>query len=191
MKVDHARAFLLDLRAVKIEADSVLPFSRPVVYAAYRDELTKFVSYLPNVRSIEVKSSSTEGPITKLFNVWHGGGDIPAALRSVVGDKVLAWDDYATWNADDWSCNWDIKTHAFTEAVTCRGKNTFVELPGDRTRLEIHGDITIDVKKISGVPSFLAGSIGKSVESFLVKQITANLSSVSEGRSRYLADRKS
>jgi hypothetical protein len=45
------------------------------------------------------------------------------------------------------------------------------------------------VKKVRGVPSFLAGSIGKTVENFLVKQITANLTSVSDALTRYLREK--
>lgn len=171
---------------MRIEADSVLPFSRERVFRAYRDELPDFTAYLPNVRAIEVKSRQDEGARTKLHNVWHGGGDIPAPVVKLVGDSSLSWDDFATWDQDAWTVEWNIRTSVFTEAVTCGGKNTFIELGADRTRLEIVGDISIDVKKVKGVPSFLAGSIGKTVENFLVKQITANLTSVSDALTRYL-----
>lgn len=176
---------------MRIEADSVLPFSRERVYRAYRDEIQDFTEYLPNVRAIEVKSREELGAITKLHNVWRGGGDIPGPIVKVIGSDSLAWDDFATWNQDEWYVEWKIRTHVFTEAVTCGGKNTFIELSGDRTRLEIQGDISIDVKKVRGVPSFLAGSIGKTVENFLVKQITANLTSVSDALTRYLQSKKS
>lgn len=171
---------------MRIEADSVLPFSRERVYRAYRDELPGFTQYLPNVRAIEVLAREELGSVTKLHNVWHGGGDIPAPVVKLLGDSKLSWDDYATWKQDEWCVDWNIKTSVFTEAVTCGGKNTFIEIGPDRTRLEIHGDISIDVKKVRGVPSFLAGSIGKTVENFLVKQITANLTSVSDALTRYL-----
>lgn len=171
---------------MRIEADSVLPFPRERVYRAYRDELPDFTEYLPNVRSIEIKSREELGGTVKLLNVWHGGGEIPVTVRKFLDESVLSWDDHATWDSAAWTCEWKIRTHAFTEAVSCGGKNTFVELSGDRTRLEIHGDISIDVKKIKGVPSFLAGSVGKTVEGFLVKQITANLTSVSDALTKYL-----
>lgn len=171
---------------MKIEADSVLPFSRERVFRAYRDELPDFTAYLPNVRAIEVKSRKEQGPIVELHNVWHGGGDIPGPVVKILGDSKLSWDDFAKWNETEHFVEWNIRTHVFTEAVTCGGRNTFIDLGGDRTRLEIQGDISIDVKKVKGVPSFLAGSIGKTVENFLVKQITANLTSVSDALTRYL-----
>ncbi|UJR85012.1 hypothetical protein [Sandaracinus amylolyticus] len=171
---------------MRIEADSVLPFSRERVFRAYRDELPDFTAYLPNVRAIEVKSRKDEGAIATLHNVWHGGGDIPAPIVKVIGGESLSWDDFAKWDQGAWTCEWNIRTSVFTEAVSCSGKNTFIELGGDRTRLEIAGDISIDVKKVKGIPSFLAGSIGKTVENFLVKQITANLTSVSDALTKYL-----
>jgi uncharacterized protein YndB with AHSA1/START domain len=171
---------------VRIEADFVLMFPRERVFRAYRDELLELARYLPNVRSIEVRSRQESGTIVTLHNVWNGGGEIPAAVRKVVDESMLSWEDYATWDAAGWTCEWTIRTHAFTEAVTCGGKNTFVELGADRTRLEVRGDISIDVTKIRGVPSFLAGSIGKTVESFLVKRITENLRSVSDALAQYL-----
>ncbi len=175
---------------MRIEADSVLPFTREHVYATYRDELPQFTEYLPNVRAIEVKSREQgDDGVVKLLNVWHGGGDIPVALRKLLDEKVLSWDDHATWDQAAWTVAWDIRTHAFTEAVSCHGKNSFIELSGGRTRLEIHGDISIDIKKVKGIPSMLAGTIGKTVESFLVKQITANLTSVSDALSRYLKEK--
>jgi len=172
---------------MRIEADSVLSFPRERVFRAYRDELPDFSQFLPNVRKIEVRSRDEAGGTTRLVNVWHGGGEIPAAVRKFLDDSMLSWDDHARWDADAWICEWKIESHAFPEAVICAGKNSFVELANGRTRLEIHGDIQIDVKKIRGVPSFLAGSVGKTVEGFLVKQITANLTSVSDALDRYLA----
>lgn len=171
---------------MRIEADSVLPFPRERVYRAYRDELPEFTAYLPNVRAIEVKSRTERGSTVELHNVWHGGGDIPGPVLKLLGDAKLSWDDFATWREEDWSVEWNIRTNVFTEAVSCGGKNAFIEIGPDRTRLEIHGDISIDVKKIRALPSFLAGSIGKTVEAFLVKQITANLTSVSDALSRHL-----
>jgi hypothetical protein len=71
---------------VRIEADSILPYSRDVVFRAYRDDLPKVVEFLPNVRAIEVKKRDEAGPITTLFNVWHGGGEVPAAARALLDD---------------------------------------------------------------------------------------------------------
>lgn len=172
---------------MKIESDAILAHPRELVFRAYRDDLPQLVGHLPNVTSIEVESRSEDGPVVSLVNVWHAGGDIPAPVRKILGTNMLSWHDHARWDARTWTCEWTIETHSFPEAVECRGENRFVELDGGRMRLEIKGDLRIDLKGVKGVPSMLAGSLTRTVEQFLVKQITANLSDVSDGLGEYLA----
>jgi hypothetical protein len=166
-------------------ADATLPFPRPVVFAAYRDHLVDVVEYLPNIRAIEVKSRNDDGPVVQLLNVWHGGGDIPAAARAVISEAMLSWDDQARWDERDFTCKWRIVTHAFSEAVTCEGTNRFLERDGETT-LEIRGTLSIDAAKIRGVPRLLAGTVGRTVEDFLGKKIKPNLVEVSGGLRKYL-----
>jgi hypothetical protein len=174
---------------VRIEADAVIPFPRDVVFRAYRDELPQVAAFIPNVRSIEVRSRTEEGSAVKLHNVWHGGGDIPAAVRAVVDEKVLSWDDFASWDAGSLEATWKIRTHAFTEAVSCSGTTRILPVGEHKSRVELTGEFAIDARRISGIPSMLAGSIGKTVESFLARQIMANLASTTEALSRYLASK--
>lgn len=168
-----------------LTADATLPFPREVVFRAYRDHLVDLVEFLPNIRRIEVVSRKDEGDKTELVNEWHGGGEIPAAARVVLSESMLSWTDYASWNAADWTCEWRIRTHSFTDAVDCHGKNHFVELDGG-TRLEIRGTLVIDATKVKGVPKLLSKKVSRTVEDFLIKKITPNLLSVSDGLRRYL-----
>ena len=170
---------------MQLRADAKLPFSRPEVFAAYRDKLPELLPYLPNVRKIDVKSREEDGKITKLLNVWHGGGEIPAAARAVLSEAMLTWDDQATWNEEDFTTTWVIKTHAMTEAVKCEGTNRYLEENG-QTVLEIRGVLEIDAKKIRGVPGFLAGKVGKTVEEFLIGKIQPNLVETVKGLQKYL-----
>jgi hypothetical protein len=174
---------------MKIETDAILSHPRDVVFRAYRDELPDLVKHLPNVTSIQVEDRREDGGRIALVNVWQAGGDIPAPVRKLLGTSILSWHDYATWDEASFTCDWNIETHSFREAVRCSGRNHFVELDGGRTRLDIKGELHIDLKKVRGVPSMLAGSLGRTVEQFLVKQITANLTDVSEGLGRYLDQR--
>ncbi len=169
-----------------ISADATLLFPRPIVYAAYRDDLTKLLQYLPNVRNIEVKSRKDEGSRVDMVNLWSGGGEIPPAARAFVSEAMLSWTDYATWKQDAWTCDWRTETHAFTEAVDCAGQNRFVEVEGG-TRIEIRGELKIDAKKVKGVPGFLAGKVASAVESLLSSKIQPNLVEVSDGLRKYLA----
>lgn len=170
---------------MKLSADCTLPFPVERVFAAYRDHLVDLVEFLPNIRRIDEKSRAVEGSLTSIVNEWHGGGDIPSAARMVLSESMLSWTDYASWHADDLTCAWRIETHSFTEAVSCEGKNRFVTTP-EGTRLEIRGEISIDAAKIRGVPRLLSKSVSKTVEDVLVKKITPNLLSVSDGLTRYL-----
>ncbi len=173
---------------MKLEADARIPFDRPTVFRAYRDHLVDLLPYLPNVRRIEVKNRTDVGNVTKMLNVWHGGGEIPAAARAVVSESMLTWDDHAIWDEAAFTCEWRIETHAFTEAVHCAGLNRFVERGGE-TLLEIRGELTIDAKKIKGVPGFLAGSVARTVEQVLVAKIQPNLVETARGLKLYLEKR--
>jgi hypothetical protein len=174
---------------MQLSADATLQFPRRDVFVAYRDHLVELVEFLPNIRRIDLKSRRDDGPRAEVVNAWHGGGEIPAAARMVLSESMLSWTDYATWDESDWTTEWRIETHSFTEAVNCRGKNRFLEVDGG-TRFEIRGGLEIDGSKIRGVPKMLAKSVSKTVEDFLVKKITPNLLSVSDGLRRYL-ERKS
>jgi hypothetical protein len=172
-----------------LHADARIPFPREIVFAAYRDELLELLPYLPNVRGIDIKSRKEDGAVVEFVNVWRGGGDIPTAVRAVFSESVLEWTDYATWRADRFLCEWRTETRAFTEAVNCRGTNLFVDDGAGKTLLEIRGTLVIDAKKIRGVPSFLAGKVGRAVEEFLVAKIQSNLVETAKGLSKYLEER--
>jgi len=174
---------------MELRADARLPFPRAEVYAAYRDKIVDLLPFLPNVRSIEIKKRSDEGKIVRLLNVWRGGGEIPAAARAILSEAMLTWDDDAEWNEEDFSCVWKIRPHAFTEAVKCEGKNQFRE-EGGVTLLEIRGVLEIDAKKIRGVPGFLAGKVGRTVEEFLIGKIQPNLVETTRGLEKYLESKK-
>ncbi len=137
---------------------------------------------------IENRSRRDAPPIVELVNVWHGGGEIPAAARAFISEQMLSWTDRARWDEAAYTCAWNIETHAFTEAVTCKGVNTFVE-EGGRTRLQIRGTISIDAGKIRGVPRLLAPRASRAVEEVLASKIRPNLVDVSHGLTKHLSAR--
>jgi streptomycin 6-kinase len=168
-----------------LRADTKLPFPRAVVFAAYRDRLQDMLAYLPNVRKIEVRSREEEGNVVRLVNFWQGGGEIPAAARAFVSEAMLSWLDYATWDAAAFTCAWRIEPGAMTEAITCKGLNTFAEVDGG-TVMEIRGELVIDPKKLRGVPGFLAGTAAKAAEDLLASKIRPNLVSTADGVTKWL-----
>ncbi|WP_375503742.1 hypothetical protein [uncultured Nostoc sp.] len=66
-----------------------------------------------------------------------------------------------------------IKTHAFTEAVHCKGKNHFLE-DDKGTLIQSRGELIIAPEQIMGTPQQLTVAIACIVENSLVKQITPN-----------------
>jgi hypothetical protein len=172
-----------------LRADAHIPSPRETVFRAYRDDMVALVAYLPNVRSIEVKSRKEDGAVVEVVNEWRGGGDVPAAVRALLGDSALSWTDYAKWNADALSCEWRTETHTFKEALRCGGTNVFLEDGPGKTLLEIRGSLEVDAKKIRGVPSFLAGKAGRAIEDFLVVKIQSNLVETAKGLAKYLSER--
>ncbi len=168
-----------------ISADTYIPFPRPLVYATYRDKLLELVSYLPDVRSIEVKSRREENGLIHFENEWHGGGEIPVVARAIISEAMLSWTDFATWNDSEFTTVWRIKTHAFTEAVNCAGKNRFLEKNGG-TLIESRGELIIDTTQIQNVPQLFVGPVGRTVEDFLSKKVEPNLQQVGRGVRLYL-----
>jgi hypothetical protein len=174
---------------MELRADAHIPFPRPVVFAAYRDKLLDMLPYLPNVRAIEVRKREDQGKVVKLLNFWRGGGDIPTAARAFINESMLSWLDDATWDEDAFTCAWIISPQAFTEAITCRGKNSFHEAGEGKTKLEIRGELSVDAKKVRGVPGLLAGKVSRAVEDFLMSKIKPNLVSTADGLTKYLEAR--
>ena len=171
-----------------ISADTYIPFPRPLVYATYRDRLLELVSYLPDVQSIEVKSCVEENGLIHFVNEWHGGGEIPVVARAIISEAMLSWTDFATWNESEFTTMWRIKTHAFTEAVHCAGKNRFMDKNGG-TLIESRGELTIDTKQLKNVPQLLVSPVARTVEDFLSKKIEPNLQQVGKGVRLYLEQR--
>lgn len=170
---------------MNISVDTSLPFPLPLVYLTYRDKVSEIVPYLPNVRSLELKSrQETNGQVQTVLD-WHGGGDIPVALRSILGENMLSWTEYDTWNEADFTVDWRVETHAFSEAVICGGKNRFIEY-GNTTLVQSRGTLTIDPKHLKGFPPFMVGGIARMVEEFLGQKITPNLEQMGEGVRQYL-----
>jgi hypothetical protein len=174
---------------MELSAETRIPFPRPLVFAAYRDKLSELVEFLPNIRRIEVTGRKDDGPVVELTNVWHGGGDVPAVARAFLSESMLAWTDTVRWDETQFVAEWHVKTHAFPEAVTSRGRNVFVE-DGDQTIFRLRGDLSIDPAKLKGVPRLLAGGVAKAVEELLAKKIGPNTIEVAHGVAKYLERQK-
>jgi hypothetical protein len=170
---------------MKVEADTFVDFPRELVFRTYRDRLTELVPHLPNVKRITVESRSDEGDVVKLVNRWEANAEVPKMARSVVKPEMMVWLDYATWDENAWTCDWRIEHATFARQVHCQGRNHYVA-EGDRTRLEIRGEISVDATRIPGVPRMLAGTLAPVIERFIVQTIRPNLVSTADGVQAFL-----
>jgi hypothetical protein len=159
---------------VKLAADLGLAFPRQAVFAAYRDELPRVLEFLPNVRAIDMSSRQEDGAIVYQVAEWHGGGEVPAAVRGILTQSMLAWTDRAKWDAVAFSCDFRAESRSFPAGVQCRGRTSFLEAV-EGTLVEVRGAVEVDARKLPGIPGFLARQVGRSVEEFLVTRIQANL----------------
>lgn len=173
---------------MKLHAESPLSFARDLAFRTYRDRLVELVPFLPNVRGISVRSRDEQPPVVSLVNEWRGGGDVPAAARAVLSEKMLSWTDYARWDESEWTCRWRIEAHSFTDAIRAEGVNRFEERPGG-CALVIDGDLAIDGRKLP-VPRLLASTVASAAEKFLVAVIRPNLVEVSKGLARFLEEER-
>ncbi len=172
-----------------IKSDVNLPFSRDLVFSAYRDHLADLTEYLPNIRSIKVLKREELGDDIQLVNEWVGGGEIPKAALAVIKESMLRWTDYATWHSKTHTVDWRTEVGSFPGVVQSSGCNRYVETP-EGVRLEIRGTLVCDAAKLPGVPRFMAGSINPMVEKFLVGQVSVNLVEVAKGVGKWLEKQK-
>jgi hypothetical protein len=170
---------------MQISTDVRIPFPRKVVFETYRDRLVDVAPYMANIRSVRLTSRQTINDRLHCVYEWQGNSDIPRALRAFLDEDMLAWTEYNAWDSEDHLLVWQIETHAFTEAVQCSGYNHFVA-EGDHTIIQSRGEMVIDAERIEGVPSFIAGTIAKTVESFLAKKIEPNMLDLGVGIRQYL-----
>ncbi|HLK38881.1 MAG TPA: hypothetical protein VKU41_19100 [Polyangiaceae bacterium] len=169
-----------------LRIDARIPYPRDVVFAASRDDIVRLKEYLTDIRSIEVTSRAERGPLVDLAIDWRGGAEIPGPLRTVLGESSFSWTDYSTWNADELWCDWRTVPHSLTEAVRCEARDVFLEDGPGKTLMQLRGRLDVDGAKIRGVPSFLAGPIGRAMESFLVRKTQSGVLETAAALTKYL-----
>jgi hypothetical protein len=170
---------------MEIRSESRIKYPRDQVYRAYRDRLPEIAKYIPDIREIVVKARDETPAGPKLHNEWIADREVPSFAQAILKPEQLRWDDLAEWHDDEHYVAWTLKTRAFTDAVRCSGRNTFLE-DGAGTRVLLTGDLAIDLKEIPGVPSFLAKRLAPQVEKFIVSLVTPNLERVNASIERFL-----
>ncbi|AWV90500.1 DUF2505 family protein [Bradymonas sediminis] len=172
----------------KISVQDSVSSPRDVVFATFRDKLDELDEFLPDIESIVTESrEDLDDGRTRIVRVWRARPEeIPSAARKFIKPEMLQWTDTATWNPNDFSCEWEMEVGFLTDAITAKGVNRYSE-DGDSTGIVIDGVLGVDASKIPGVPRLIAGKVGSAVEKFVVKMITPNLKDVNRGIEKYFA----
>ena len=170
---------------MKIASESRIEHPLEQVYAAYRDELPRIVSHLPDIREIRVESSENTSNGIKLHNRWIADREIPKMLKGIIKPEMLEWDDFAEWHDEAHYVAWTLRIPAFETQVQCSGRNSFYA-DGSGTRVVLTGELRIRMEQVPGVPKFMAKKLAPRVETFIVKLVTPNLKQVNESLGRYL-----
>lgn len=170
---------------MEIRSESRVRYPRGEVYLAYRDQLTEIAAFIPDIQQVRTLDRTEGDGIVRLHNEWVAQREIPAVAASIVKPEHLRWDDFATWHDGAFCCDWEIKPRAFTDAVTCRGRNQFIA-DGDETLVVLSGHLDIQLKDIPGVPGFLGKRLAPQVERFIVGLITPNLKATNEAIQAFL-----
>jgi hypothetical protein len=167
--------------------DVRLPLSRAAAFSAYRDRMPQILEFLPNVRAIDLRTRQAQGDIVLTSRDWHGGGEVPAAVRGVITQSMLAWTEIARWDGGSFLCDWKAKPLSFPDGIQCHGRSSFVD-EGVGTLLELRGTLHVDGRRLPGVPAFLGGSVARQVEDFLAARIRTNLLETARWFEKYGAE---
>lgn len=175
-------------RQMKLYIEDVIHFPRELVFNTYRDELPQLAGHLPNIEYIEVveREEKDNGEI-RLLNLWKAAStEVPTLIRPFVKPELMKWNDHALWKPKSWTCEWRSEVGFFKEQVDARGLNTYIPQGDNAVKIIIEGEISVDAKKLPGVPRLMAGKIGSTVEKFVVKMIEPNLKGINRGLESYL-----
>lgn len=170
---------------MEIRSASRIRHPRDRVWVAYRDHLPAIAPHIPDVERITALSRQSSPGVVVLHNEWVAEREIPPVAQRFLRPEHLRWDDHATWREDGFVCDWVIRPRAFTDAVTCHGRNTFVD-EGDETLVRMEGVLEIRLADVPGVPSFVGRRIAPQIERFIVSLITPNFQSTNQAIQTWL-----
>ncbi|CAD5981129.1 hypothetical protein PCC9214_04753 [Planktothrix tepida] len=174
---------------MKLSSDIKIPFPRPLVFNTYRDRLIEVVNLLPPKNTVKLVSRRVEGDTVYTVYDWESSEDVPALFEDILKYDKLRWTESDTWNGQNFTLDWHIKTQAFTEAFHCSGKNTFLE-DKNSTLIQTRGEIELDPDKLEGIPVFLRSQLANVFEEVLGKKLEPNLIEMGKGVQKYLEKHK-
>jgi len=174
---------------MKLSTDIKIPFPRPLVFSTYQDRLIEVVNLLPPKNGVKLVSRRVEADTVYTVYDWESSEDVPALFEDILKYDKLRWTESDTWNQQDFTLDWQIKTQAFTDAFHCSGKNIFLE-DKNHTLIQTRGEIELDPDQLDGIPVFLRSQLANVFEEVLGKKLEPNLIDMGKGVQKYLEKHK-
>jgi len=174
---------------MKFETSDILEFPLKDVFAAFRDKMAELPNFLENIDKITLISREDQGDEVHMVSIWEAKVQLPGPLEKLAPQSSRTWRDSAVWRTSEYSVTWRTEPAMFTEAVDVHGKNFFTA-EGKHTKITLGGEITIDPKKIRGIPTILARQFAPTIEKFVVSSVKKNFVEGNRGWERYLTAAK-
>ena len=160
--------------AYKLKKEILLKAKRKDVWETYRDHLTNLVSTMPSVDKIEMLNREEFDDGIRIKNLWQLAVNFPKPINKIIPASLISYHDLAFWNHNSWICEFTETPQQENGLYKCVGNNTFEDI-GDKTRLVISFVLTIDAKKIPGIPSFLKKGMVAKIEKIISNEVAKNL----------------
>ena len=160
--------------AYRIKKKILLSAPREKVWLAYRDRLVEIGQSMPAVENISVIEREEKGQKVHLENCWKITGNLPKSVRKFMPDNLLTYTDKAIWDEKKMICYYEEEPADGSGLYLCKGQNIF-EKDKENTVLTIDLELTINVKKMVGIPRLLFNTIISKIEKFISKEVAKNL----------------
>jgi len=174
---------------MRLEVEDTIHQPADIVYPLVRDEMDKIVPYMPDIERIDtIKKERIADNRLEIVNHWFSKpSNVPAVMKKFVKPELFSWKDFALWKDELYCVDYRLESPLAKDLYEASGTNYF-EPDGDNTRVRITCDIQIYPERMPGVPKFLAKKIQPAIEGMIRKMLEPNLSSLTDGLTRYFAD---
>lgn len=157
-----------------------------IVYPLVRDEMDKIVPYMPNVEKIVlIEKERISDTRLRILNHWYAKAEIPKMLQSMLKPELFQWKDHAMWKDDENCVDFRIESFVAKNLYDLSGTNYFLPVGDDKTEIKVTFNLEIHPDRLPGVPGFLAKRLKPTIEEFVKKMLTPNLTSMAKGLNQY------
>lgn len=175
-----------------LEVQGTIAQPADVVYPLVRDQMELIVPYMPDIERIDVISRDDQGNgRISIVNQWFSKpSNIPSVMQKFVKPELFSWKDYARWNNESYSVDYELESPIANDLYDAKGTNSFGPHPTleGQTLIRIQCNLTIYPERMPGVPRFLAKKVQPAVESVIRRTLEPNLSSLIQGLTGYFAN---